>query len=35
MIDILLQKILDVLESNLADINSLLDQILIKTGGNE
>lgn len=35
MIDILLQQILDVLESNLSDINSLLDQILVKTGGTE
>ena len=33
MIDILLQEILDLLESNLSDINNLLDELIEETGG--
>lgn len=33
MIDILLQKILDVLTENLSEINTILDYLVDETGG--
>lgn len=33
MIDILLQKILDVLTENLSEINTILDYLVEETGG--
>ena len=35
MIDILLQKILDVLTENLSEINTILDYLVDETGGEE